>query len=198
MSDFGSFWIDEPDVGAAAPAGVGLGVKTAIERIVVFGLALWAHGEDGHGGLGPVVGDAASDGEAGAAVGAVEEGIAIAAVCRIQQFAKAVRAGGGVGRDAGADAAQDFAGDDTEAGFAGKCEVGCVHGVDAREGRDFGGKAGQEGFDPRWRAFQFDRDPIGIVSDKAGKMLFGGEAVDEGTESNALNDTANPNAFPLK
>ena len=100
-------------------------------------------------------------------------------------------------RDAGADAPQDFAGNDTEAGVAGEGEVDCVYGIDAGERRRFGGEAGEEGFDPGWRAFEFDCDAIGIVSDKAGEVLFGGEAVDKGTKSNALNHTANSNAFPL-
>ena len=105
------------------PAGVGLGVEAAIGGVVVFGLAGGAHWETGHGGLGAVVGDAAGDGEAGAAVCAVEEGIAVASVGGVEQLAEAVGAGGGVGGDAGADAAEILAGEDAEGGVADGGEV---------------------------------------------------------------------------
>ena len=105
----------EPDARAAIPAGVGLGVKAAVERIVVFGLAGRAHCELRHRGLRPVVGNAARDGEARAAVGAVEEGIAIAAVVRTKSSR---RQSAHVAASAGmpvADLAFDLAGDDAKA-----------------------------------------------------------------------------------
>jgi len=97
--------VSEGDLRAALPAGVGLGVEAAVGGVVVFSLAGGAHGERGHGGLGAVVGDAAGDGEARAAVGAVEERVAVAAVGEVEEFAEAVGASGGVGGNAGADAA---------------------------------------------------------------------------------------------
>ena len=106
--------VDEPELRAAVPAGIGLGVEAAVEWIVVLGLAGGAHFEARHRGLRAVVGDAAGDGEARAAVGAIEKWIAVAAVGGIEQFAQAVGAGGGVGGNAGAHAAEDFAGDDAE------------------------------------------------------------------------------------
>ena len=74
----------QPDVGTANRAGVGLGVEPAVEWIIVFALAVRAHGKGRHGGQGPVVGDIADDGEARPAVGAVGKGIAVAAVIRVQ------------------------------------------------------------------------------------------------------------------
>ena len=90
----------QPELRTASPAGVGLGVEAAVERIVVLGLAGGAHGEARHRGLRPVVGDAAGDGEARAAVGAVEKGITEAAVAGVEKLAEAIRTGGGVGGDA--------------------------------------------------------------------------------------------------
>ena len=110
---------DERQLRAAVPAGVGLRVEAAVERVVVFGLAGGAHFEARHGGLRAVVGNAAGDGVARAAVGAVEKGIAIAAVGGREQFAQAIGAGGGVGGNSCRDAAEDFAGDDAEARFTG-------------------------------------------------------------------------------
>ena len=68
------------DVRATIPAGVGLRMEAAIERVGVFGGATRAHGEILHGRCGAVVGQRPDDGEARAAIRAVDERIAVAAV----------------------------------------------------------------------------------------------------------------------
>ncbi len=73
-------WVDELKFGAAHRAGIGLGMEPAVCRVLVFPPAVRTHAESGHGGLGPVVGDVFDDGEAGTAVRAVGERIAVAAV----------------------------------------------------------------------------------------------------------------------
>jgi len=74
-------------------------VKAAVARVVVFLLAVRAHGKDAHGRVGPVVGNVGDDGKARAAVGAVDERIAIATIAGVEQLSQAVRADGDVGRD---------------------------------------------------------------------------------------------------
>jgi hypothetical protein len=91
--------VRQPDMRAADRAGIGLGVKAPVRRVIIFPLAVRAHGEDAHGGVGPVVRDVGDDGEAGAAVGAVDEGIAVAAVGRVEKLPQAVWAGGYIRRD---------------------------------------------------------------------------------------------------
>jgi len=186
----------EGELGAALPAGVGLGVEAAVEWVIVFGLAGGAHCECGHGGLWPVVGDAAGDGEAGAAVGAVEERVAVAAVTRIEKLAEAVGAGGGVGGDAGGNLSFDLAGNDAEAGFASSGQVSDGNGVDAGQGRSFGAKTGEKSVDARRRALKFDGDALGVVGDGTGEVFFRGQAVDEGAEADALDDAADENRTP--
>ncbi len=78
-------------------------MEAAVAGVVVFAGAVVAHAVSGHGGAEPVVGDAAHDGEAGAAVGAVDERVAVAAAGGVGEFAQAVVAGGGVGGDEGAE-----------------------------------------------------------------------------------------------
>ena len=91
--------VEQREARPAGRAGVGLGVEAPVARVVVLGRAGVAHGEAGHGGGGPVVGDAQRDGEARAAVGAVGEGVAVAAVGRVGELGRAGRAGGQVGAD---------------------------------------------------------------------------------------------------
>ncbi len=74
-------------------------MKTAIGGILVLRLTVWAHGELVHGCLGPIVGDVLDDGEARPAVGAVDEGIAVAPVPSVEHLLQAIRAGGDVRRD---------------------------------------------------------------------------------------------------
>ena len=69
-------------------------MEAAVERIGVFVGATRAHGEILHGRCGTVVGQRPNDGEARAAVRAVDKRIAVAAVCGIEQLVQAVVAGG--------------------------------------------------------------------------------------------------------
>ena len=85
--------------GAAVGAAGGLSVIAAVFDVVVLRLAIPAHGEFAHGGEGAVVGHVPDDGEPGAAVGAVEEGVAVAAVGGVVQLPQTVGAGAHVGAD---------------------------------------------------------------------------------------------------
>ncbi len=73
----------EAHLRAAARAGHRLRVVAAVGDLGVLGAALAAHREDAHRGLRAVVGDALDDGEAGAAVRAVDERVAEAPVLGI-------------------------------------------------------------------------------------------------------------------
>jgi len=75
-----------------------LSMETPVEGVLILGLAIRAHNEAAHGGVGPVVGQRLDDGETWTAVGAVGERIAIAAVARVEDFGQAVGAGGDVGQ----------------------------------------------------------------------------------------------------
>ena len=87
------------DVRAAIPTGIGLRMEAAVERIGVFGGATRAHGEILHGRCGAVVGQRPDDGEARAAVRAVDERIAVATVFGVEQLVKAIVASGQIGGD---------------------------------------------------------------------------------------------------
>ena len=73
-------------------------METAVGRIVIFGSALGAHRKLGHGSFGAVVGQVTHDGEARPAIGAIDEGVMVAAVLRIEQLFHAGIAGGQIGR----------------------------------------------------------------------------------------------------
>src|SRR5262249_38026161 len=79
-------------------AGVRLRVETAIQRVFVLLDAFRAHHELLHGRVGPVIGQRLDDRKARAAVRAVGERVAMAAVIRIGNVVQAIRANGEVGQ----------------------------------------------------------------------------------------------------
>ena len=88
-------------VRAAVRASGGLSVEAPVGRVVVFALAGRTQVEDPHGGVGSVVRDGLDDRVAGAAVRAVDEGVAMATVGAVAQFGETVLADRSVGRDLG-------------------------------------------------------------------------------------------------
>ena len=75
---------------------VRLGMIASVFNVVILAVAVRAHGKSFHGGLRPVIGHILDDGQPRAAVCAVDEGIAVTPVLRVQQFPQAVRADGDV------------------------------------------------------------------------------------------------------
>jgi len=76
-------------------------MEAAIAGILVFPLALGTKGKLGQGGAGAIVGQIVDNAVAGSAVGAVGEGIAVAAVVGIPQILETRATGGQVRQDKG-------------------------------------------------------------------------------------------------
>ena len=125
---------------AAAPACIGLGMETAVQRVIVLGLALGAHREYGHRGLRTVIWNAPSNGEAGSAVGAVEKWIAVAAIIWIKKLAKTVGAGGCIRGNASADATMNLTGDDAKSRFPRDVQILSQDRIDPGKWRCFRGE----------------------------------------------------------
>ena len=83
----------------AIKAGIGLRVKTPVERIGILRGTLGAHGKTVHRGSRSIVRQRADDGKARSAVSAVDKGVVIASVGGIEQLAQAIVTGGDIGRD---------------------------------------------------------------------------------------------------
>ena len=98
----GAIHVLKPDAGPAHGAGVGLSVEAAVAGVVELGQAIGTHGEPGHGGVRPVVGDAADDRPARSAIGAVGEGVTTSPIGRVQNLAQAVSTGGHIWGNQGA------------------------------------------------------------------------------------------------
>jgi hypothetical protein len=81
--------IEEPTTRSAAGAGVGLGVEAAVLRVLVLATAIGAQGKRIHRGERTVVGEPSDERIAGAAVGAVDEGISKASVSGVEELREA-------------------------------------------------------------------------------------------------------------
>ena len=74
-------------------------MKAPVLGVLILRLARGAHREARHGGRGAVIRDVADDGVAWAAMGAIGEGIAVAAIRRVAKITPAGIARACVGRD---------------------------------------------------------------------------------------------------
>src|SRR5690242_9053227 len=99
-------------------------MKASVRRVLIFGLALWAHPKPLHRGMNPVVRKRFDDAEARTAMGAVGEGIPVPPVLRIKNLGPAIRTGGTIRQDQGALGPLLLAGSDFESFMA--------HGIQPR------------------------------------------------------------------
>ena len=181
-------------MGAAGGAGVGLGMEAAVEGVVVFCLAGGAHGEDAHGGFVAIVGDIFDDGEAGATVGTVDEGILIASIRGIEEFAKAVFAGGGIRRDERVALGAGLAMGDDEGGFVTWLQGFDDERIDTRQGRGLLAQGTLEAIEGVWRSFDLDGYAGAVVEHEADEAAVQGLSIDEWPEAYTLDDALDDDA----
>ncbi len=183
--------------GPAVGAGVRLGVEAPVVGIVVFGLAARAHPERAHRRVGPVIGQALQDRIPGTALGAVDEGVAMAPVLRIAQLPPAIRAQRQVGRQRGRGGeAVGGAGSDRE--IAGRPAGRPDPPRPARRTR----RARPAAHRPRIArtsaaiagggAGRPDQHSLRVVAHPAAQAQAGGGPPDKGTEADALDRAAHP------
>ena len=177
-------------------------MEAPVQRVVVLPLAGRAHGELRHGGLWPVIRNAARNGEARPAVGAVQERISIAAVVGVQQFPLAIRAGGRIRGNSRADPAHNLTGNDMESCTAGLCpgkgQFAHHNRVDARQRRRLAAQTHEKRGHSRWWPLNLDGHTIGIVSNQPRQALFDCQPIDKRTKPHPLHDAAHQRRTPLR
>ncbi len=180
---------DQPDARATGGAGHRLGVKAAVGRAFVLGPTVGAHGKGGHGGGGAVVGDAAQDAQPWPAMGAVGEGIAVAAGRGIGDLGGTGGAKGGVGRNLGMRRAGEAVGD-VEA-FGEHARIGAtIDALDPGERRRLAAKRRDEGIDGGSAAGGPHQHAITIVQDLAAQAELPGRPPDGRPKAHALHAAA--------
>ena len=181
-------------VRTALEARVRLCVEAAVERVGVFGSTALAHGEILHRRARAIVGKRVDDGEARPAIGTVDEGVAEAAVVRVEQFRRAVVASGQIGRH--------------ERGLPHRSIVreANLERVEVLEGHflklDFLhlrrrgsvlGKLDHELVEQTALPFRMDVHAVRRVQDPSIDQVFFRHSVDKGTKPDPLNDSRHMN-----
>ncbi|KAF5035860.1 hypothetical protein DSECCO2_581180 [anaerobic digester metagenome] len=177
-----------PHARSAHRTGVGLGVKAPVQRVFILCRALRAQRKAGHGGLVAVVGNEPGDGVARPAVGAVGEGVQVAAVARVVHVGQTVVAGGHVGADE-----HLVPGSSVAAGNYPESVLAFRHGHVLVRARDHSGQRRQlvgqvvpEAVHRCRKSLYFYEHPGGGVADRAGQRMVGGDAVHEGAKPHPL------------
>ncbi len=186
----------EPKAWPADRAGVGLGMEPAAGGIVVLGPAGGAHGKRCHGGERSVVGDAGDDGVARAAVGAVDEGVAVAPVCRVKQLSETVRANIAVGRYHGP-AFATSAGKNGEPGLPRRNLLRATEFGYHRQRRCFGRDRLAKRRQILRLPFRFDLNAAAGIAHPSPQAMFVGKPVDKGTKPNPLDDSFYFQSYPF-
>ncbi len=185
----------EQQLRATIPAGVWLRVETAIGGIVILSLAGGAHRKGGHGSAPAVVGNIANNGEARAAIGAVDKGVAETAVAGIHHFTQAIGAHGNVWRDERFGRRVETAREDAECGFRLRLGIAGQKRRNFGQRRKFRRQALEETVEENGVALDFDGHTGGSIGDESGEIAFLSEAIDERTKTDTLDDAGNVDGF---
>src|SRR5580704_3375856 len=182
---------------AAHRAGIGLRMKAAVRRVLVFLAAAGAEHKIPHACMGPVIGYVDHDGVARAAIGAVGEGIFEAAILWIEKLLPAVAAGGKVRQNVDGLARVVVAGANLEMRRSLSDEPrGFTHTHDGGPG-PFLLQPLLKAVELFGRSFDFHDQPGGRIQYPSGEGHFGGKAVDKRTKADALNGSAQRDPQPL-
>ena len=154
---------------AANRTGIGLRMKPAVARVVVFRPALRAHREFFHRGVRAVVGQRFNDAEARAAVGAIGKRITVATIFRIEDFAETIRTRGNVRQHQRGLVAAGFARPDFKILETNRVEPRGFKALDETVHGFFGFEPEQKFFKRGARAFNFDENALRRIVDPAGQ-----------------------------
>ena len=177
--------------GAAACATIRLGMVAPVVNIMILPVAVRAHGKADHGGLGPVIGDIFNNRETRAAIGAVNEGIAVAPVPGVTQFPQAVLTDADVRRDQGVAEFLPLALTDLKAFVAPKFRrIAGFHALDHGQHGGLLRKQRHEALQRRALSFQLQRHAGGGIFYVAAETAAAHQLMDKGPEAHALHNAA--------
>ncbi len=181
----------------AGRAGIRLGMKPPICRVVVLRLALRAHRETRHRRRRTVVGHTEHDRVAGSAVRAVGEGVAVPPIIRIVDLGEAVAARAGVDADRHIGRAGVKALDDAEPGALARREQAFGGDTDdSSKRRRIFDQHPRQFRDALRRAFDLDQHAGAVVQHEADETECDRVAIDERAEADALHGSGDPQPLP--
>lgn len=191
FGDVGMAGFEEHEVWPTHRARIGLRVEPPVLCILVFVEAIVAHREFPHGGQRAVVGNVEDDAVTRAAVGAIGEGIVVAAIRGVAGVGEAGIANADIRRNEGEGGTGCIAFMNRKSGVACDRDFGADDLGDADERRSFDGEGGNERVNRTGVALNLDKDTAGRVKNESGESVSAGEFIDVRTEADALHHAAN-------
>jgi len=170
-------------------------VEAAIQRVIIFRLALGAHLEVAHGGFGAVIGHILNYGKAWATIGAVGEGITVAAVFRIQQLTQTRLTRSDIRRDKLVFPFLCPARPNFKVVMTPGWVILSSYVLDVSKRWGFGLELTLELLNSLSCTFYFNLDIFRSVVHPALKVVLNGQPVDERTEADTLDDAPNANRY---
>jgi len=168
-------------------------MESTVPGIIIFGLALGAHLEVAHGRLGAVIGHIFNYGEPWSAIGAVGEGIAIAAIFGIQQLGKARMAGSDIRRNQLVFPFLSLALPNLKAFVTDRAMILSSYVLDVGQRWGFGLQLPLKLSKSVCSTFHFNPDIFRSVVNPALKIVFDSQSVHERPEANALDNAPDAN-----
>jgi hypothetical protein len=168
-------------------------MEAAVQRIVIFRLALGTHLEIAHRGLSAVIGHAFNYGKAWTAIGAVGEGITVAAIFRIQQLIKASLAGSDIWRNELVFPSLSLALPNLEVLVTDRAMILDSYVFDVSQRWGFCPEFLLKLLNSLCFSFHLNPDIFRSVVNPALKIMFNSQSIDERPEANALNNAPDAN-----
>jgi hypothetical protein len=168
-------------------------MEAAVQRIVIFRLALGTHLEIAHRGLRAVIGHAFNYGKAWTAIGAVGEGITVAAIFRIQQLIKASLAGSDIWRNELVFPSLSLALPNLEVLVTDRAMILDSYVFDVSQRRGFGLELSLELRNSVRCTLYFNPDTFRSVVNPALKIMLNSQSIDERPEADTLNNAPDAN-----
>ncbi|OQA96753.1 MAG: hypothetical protein BWY25_02215 [Chloroflexi bacterium ADurb.Bin222] len=193
LLDGGRLRYHQAELGSTHGAGVGLSVKAAVGGVFVLGTTGVAEREDAHGSIGPVVGDVRDEGEARPAIRAVDEGVAVAPVGRIEQLPQAIGTSRHVRRDEHETSCLRLRMADLERRVAIRGDRCRLQRSDVRERGRLSAQPGEERRQRLRVGFGFDVHAAGVIQHPAAHAEPPRQVVHEGTETDPLHHAGDRN-----
>src|SRR5581483_1621453 len=185
------------DARSTACACVRLRVEAPVGGIIELAPALSAHREVRHRCGFPIVRNVLHDGEARAAICAINERITIASVVWIEKLGHTLVANSHVGRHQRPTLVLAAALRDAEARFSYRRDDAVDDAVDRRQRRRMLAQIGEKIVEVCALAFQLDDNAAPVVDDRPGETVLRRESVDEWTKTHPLNHALDENLPPL-
>jgi hypothetical protein len=172
-------------------------MKTAVKWVFVFVATGWTEGKVDHRGKRAVIRQGADDREAGATVGAIDKGVTVAPIVRVEEFAQTVITKGDIGRNEGTPALICLAFHNDKGGGPGWWNGVDRDRLNVRQRRR-GGE--QRLVKSRYRCrctFDLDKDASAVIADKASQAKLGGKAIDKGAKADPLDNAGYAQSLAL-